>query len=630
MTTRYDVSGVPLQGGYVAKQCPVRAQNEAIHPAEPIPPDPFTERLFAHGNAFEAEVMVEILLRHPEAISVEGPDAGALETATAGAIAAGASPILNARLPSDYMHRRVGRPDLLVAAAGGGCRAIDVKWHHSLSPSTNKASEQPGLCSGLDHLGYEAATVDTDFVARKSQNDLLQLAHYQRMLEAAGAAAPGPRLGGIIGIERRVVWYDLDRPIWRTPSSTGRTKLRTTMERYDFEFDFRLDIVAAAQRHLVDPRTALLVVPVRCAECPACPWNDYCRPILEAGWGDVSLLPRIGWAQWKTHRDHGVTNRAELAALDWKTASAVATGADLIGLRATAEAFAPHASVLAFEGAGASVKDLSALDAIGIHTVSDLLALDAATARYAGSGLTSLPREIDLARAAVGPAPVYRRREVDQIVVPRADIEVDVDMENTEVGVYLWGCILTDRTNGGVSGSEYRPFATWESLTPASEAENGVAFWRWLMHKRAAAHAQGLTFRAYCYNAGAENQYLRRLGLSAGLAADVETFIASDEWVDLLQVWDSQVITGGASGLKVVATLIGFRWSVDDPGGGMSMVRYDDAAAGDASAQQWLLDYNRSDVEATCTLRDWMSAALIPSIEDLDIELLLTTESPLR
>ncbi|HEY6468828.1 MAG TPA: TM0106 family RecB-like putative nuclease [Candidatus Dormibacteraeota bacterium] len=588
MTTRYDVSGVPLQGGYVAKQCPVRAQNEVMRPAEPVPPDPFTERLFAHGNSFEAEVVAEILAVHERAVSVEGIDAGALEAATISAVSAGRSPILNARIPSDLVHRRVGRPDLLVAATGGGYRAVDVKWHQSLLPSAGKPSELPGMCAGLGELAYEAARVDPDFAARKSQNDLLQLAHYQRMLEAAGAAAPGPRLGGVIGTERRVVWYDLDLPMWRTPSSTGRTKLRTTMERYDFEFDFRLDIVAAAQRHLVDPHTPLLVVPVRCSECPTCPWNDYCRPVLEAGWGDVSLLPNIGWAHWKIHRDHGVTNRAELAALDWETASAVAAGVDVTGL--------PTA--------------------------------DEATTRYAGSGLTSLPKEIDLARAAVGPAPVYRRRGVERIAVPRADVEVDIDMENTEVGVYLWGCLLTDRATGDVFGSEYHPFVTWELLTPEREAANSVAFWLWLMGIRSAARARGLTFRAYCYNASAENQYLRRLALAAGLAADVESFIASDEWMDLLQVWDSQLITGGASGLKVVASLIGFRWAVDDPGGGMSMVRYDDAAAGDESARRWLLDYNRSDVEATRVLREWMSAAVVPSVEDVDVEMLVTTKTP--
>jgi len=595
----------------------VRAQNDAIRPAEPIGPDPFTERLFAGGNAFEAEVVAEILALHPHAISVHGADAGAAETATADAMSAGCSPILNARLPSDYVHRRVGRPDLLIAAPSSGYRAVDIKWHQSLTPSTNKASELPGLCADLSSLAYEAAAFDGDFSARKSQNDLLQLAHYQRMLEASGLATPGPRVGGVIGTERRVVWYDLDLPMWRTPSSSGRTKLRTTMERYDFEFDFRLDIVSVAQLHLVDADAGLLVVPVRCAECPTCPWDDYCRPILEAGAGDVSLLPRIGWAQWEIHRDHGVTNRAQLAALDWRTALAVASGADLAGLREAAAGLTPDQTLVAMDLAGTSVKQLAQLDALEIRTVGDVLALDAPTARYSGSGLTSLPREIDLARAAIGSDPVYRRRGVDQVVVPRADFEVDVDMESTEEGVYLWGCLLTNRTNSELLPSGYHPFVTWEPLTPAVESENSVAFWRWLMRIRATAHAQGLTFRAYCYNAGAENQYLRRLGLSADLVAEVDQFIASDEWVDLLHIWDSQLITGGASGLKVVASLIGFRWSVDDAGGGMSMVRHDDAATGDEAARRWLLDYNRSDVEATHAVRDWMDSAVVPCIDEL-------------
>ena len=628
MTTRYDVSCVPLQGGYVAKQCPVRAQNDAIRPAEPVRPDPFTERLFAHGNAFEADVVAEILTLHPAAMSVHGADASAAETATADAMSAGLSPILNARLPSDYVHRRVGRPDLLIAAPSGGYRAVDIKWHQSLTPSTNTASELPGLCADLSSLAYEAAAFDGHFAARKSQNDLLQLAHYQRMLESAGLAAQGPRVGGVIGTERRVVWYDLDAPLWRTPSSTARTKLRTTMERYDFEFDFRLDILAVAAQHRVDPSVDLLVVPVRCDECPTCPWNDHCRSVLEAGAGDVSLLPHIGWTPWRIHRDHGVTDRAGLAALDWTTASMVAAGVDVAGLQNLA-AHRPLTAPLSELGKeGQAARQLELLEANGISAVGDLLALDANTAAYSGSGLSSLPDQIDMARAALGGRPAYRRRGVGRLVVPRGDIEVDVDMESCELGAYLWGCLLTDRTTGAAS-RRYTAFVTWEPLTPEREVQNSLDFWRWLMELRSSARSRGLSFRAYCYNASAENRYLRRLGISADLVADVDQFVTSDEWVNLLQIWDSQFITGGASGLKVVASLLDFHWSVDDPSGGMSMVRHDDAAAGDETARQWLLDYNRSDVVATRTVRDWMSSAVISSIEDARTQIPADPRSPL-
>jgi predicted RecB family nuclease len=538
MTTRRDVSSVPLQGGYVAKQCPVRAQNDELQPGERLPPTPMLERRFARGRQFEDDVINDLKAVRPDALTIEAPDAAAVEAATTDAMARGTPIILNGRLPADLAGRRAGKPDLIVAAHAGGYRAVDIKHHMALDDGVNAA-----LCSPLDALIFESAQPDPAKTYRKHKGDLLQLAHYQRMLEAAGLAASDGRFGGIIGVERRVVWHDLDAPIWRTPSSTGKQKLRSTMEIYDFEFDFRLDIIATAQAH-----EELLVVPVRISECEECPWWGYCRPLLEQGSGDVSLIPRVGWREWKTYHEHGVTDRSALAALDPATAAGY-----------------PKA----------------------------------------------LPEHIDRARAALGGAPVYRRRGVASVSAPRADVEVDVDMENIEEGVYLWGTLL----NG-----EYHPFVTWEA-TREARVENFLTFWRWLMDVR----SESRTFRAYCYNASAEGRFFRSLGREAGVIDEVEAFIASDEWVDLLRVFDAQLITGGSSGLKVVAPLAGFAWSVDDAGGGEAMIRYDAAVGAPTEAEReearrWLLAYNRDDVLATRALRDWLSRdrISIPPIEMLD------------
>ena len=186
MTTRYDTSAVPLQGAYVAKRCPVRAQNDAILPGVPVQPDAFVQRLFDRGNAFEDEVLSE-LDADGAAVLIEGRGLEA-ETATLEAMRRAARLILNGRL-ADEAGRRVGKPDLLVHAPSG-YRAIDIKFHRALDVADRSRESDPALVSDLSSPSFEAAREDLDFNARRNEGDLLQLAHYQRMLESMGMAVP--------------------------------------------------------------------------------------------------------------------------------------------------------------------------------------------------------------------------------------------------------------------------------------------------------------------------------------------------------------------------------------------------------------------------------------------------------
>ena len=247
------------------------------------------------------------------------------------------------------------------------------------------------------------------------------------------------------------------------------------MEVYDFEFDFRLDIIARAQASIAGRSTEPLLVPVRIGECDACPWWGHCRPQLETGSGDVSLIPRIGWREWKAHRDRGVTDRAALASLDVRTARLVASGIDVAELLDLTAAIPPETPISDLPAYQRRTAKLAELRGAGVGTAGDVRLLDGPTAAYSGAGLSSLPEQIDRARAATGSRPVYRRRGVDEISVPRADIEVDVDMENVEEGVYLWGALLTDRSGAGRPGG-YRPFVTWEPLLTDAQTRNFSAF----------------------------------------------------------------------------------------------------------------------------------------------------------
>lgn len=195
------------------------------------------------------------------------------------------------------------------------------------------------------------------------------------------------------------------------------------------------------------------------------------------------------------------------------------------------------------------------------------------------------------------------------ITVPRADVEIDVDMEAyMDQGAYLWGAWM-DGT--------YYDFVTWEMLGSKAEARNFAEFWTWLMEQRDSAHAAGKTFAAYCYSAHGENHWMRMSAQrfhahTPGVPSveEVDAFINSGEWVDMFAHVKANFVGPFGLSLKTVAPQAGFHWEQGDFDGEESVNARRVAIGTDAAAltaREMLLTYNADDVQATLAVREWMS-----------------------
>lgn len=81
------------------------------------------------------------------------------------------------------------------------------------------------------------------------------------------------------------------------------------LQRYDFEFSFRLDVLAAGAAG------ERIIEPVKTTDCDGCPWEQQCVPDMIAA-DCLSLLPTQGYRSWRAMHRADVTTRAEVAALD--------------------------------------------------------------------------------------------------------------------------------------------------------------------------------------------------------------------------------------------------------------------------------------------------------------------------
>ncbi|MEU7787183.1 TM0106 family RecB-like putative nuclease [Amycolatopsis sp. NPDC049159] len=358
-----------------------------------------------------------------------------------------------------------------------------------------------------------------------------------------------------------VIGLDADVVVWHDLTAGTWPGGRSALTEYQVRFADRLAIATAAANG-EEP----LAEPSRVLECRRCPWWPTCEVVLTET-RDVSLVVR---------------------------------GEDAVELRRA-----------------------------GVSTVDKLAALDPAgeppAVNWTG---VAFPDAVVLARAWLADLTLVRR--VEAVGVPRGDVEVDVDMESFgDAGAYLWGCLLTGADIGVPQG--YRAFATWDPLPTDDEARSFAEFWAWLTDVRERTEAAGLTFRAYCYNALAENRWLfgsvERFGDHPGIPAKktIQSFVDSEEWVDLFRSVTDQFLCSHGKGLKVIAPVAGFSWRDPEAGGEASMRWYRDAVGMDGEKpddeqRERLLRYNEDDVLATRALREWISEraqAEVPYMFDL-------------
>lgn len=558
---------------YAARSCPVKTQNRHDRTLT-VPrsePDEALQELFDGGKAYEEE-MLRLVKISPGTLDLRQLPVDDVEAATLQAMADGVPVVIGPRLPIDREGHRIGSPDALVRGADQadgrpGYLPVEVKRHRMLERSQN-ADAQP-----FSRLVDPAQTVFVDGWTFKPsrEGDLLQMAHYWRVLDAAGWAAGGDPLAGVIGTdtinlvdpsqhaaEPVISWARLDGKIIRTFSRTAATgwRLRSPLERYDHEFGFRVKVAQVAQRRTGspdDPRA--MVTPIVVRECDHCIWWEACRPQLSDD--DVSL-------------------RINKSPLD--------------------------------------VREISVLRAHGIKTIADLATTDVealmetylpevAHRSGADSRLRLAARRASLMLAGVA----LERLTDDPIDLPDAAVEIDFDIE-TSAGdrVYLWGFLVHDRAAG--TEPTYKAFSRFEDMDNATEsalAAEAIAWMDDVVTRRPDT-------RIYHYS-DYEVVHLLRLARRTG---DPQVVAAAERvrthFVDLFSLVKQHFFGTNGLGLKVVARSgPGFEWRDEDPGGLNSQKWFRDAVRGEdaqirAEATRRVLEYNEDDVRATWHLRTWL------------------------
>jgi predicted RecB family nuclease len=275
-----------LGGGDIGL-CLTRIHHDRFTPFEPIS-DEVRARDAARGFEHEAKVLGMLASTHDSIIEIaQGRDA---VERTLVAMASGVHLIAGGRLES-HDGISVGAPDLLIWI-DDGYAAVEIKNHKIVGAN--------GIAGSLTSLP-DIARTDGDLVKFRGnrRKDLLQVAHYNRLVSEAGFATTSP-IGGVIGSEEPYgcVWVDLTQ---------GEPSL---LADYDEILAATTEAITEGRRHPSSPSQP----PWWRNECRRCDWSDLCSSQLEAV-DDPTLLTRVSAEDRRILACDGITTIGEVANL---------------------------------------------------------------------------------------------------------------------------------------------------------------------------------------------------------------------------------------------------------------------------------------------------------------------------
>jgi predicted RecB family nuclease len=455
---------------------------------------------------------------------------------------------------------RTSRPDLLIrvgnSAQGRAQWApVDIKSH---DPITENKSSKIYLSDWGSFLPENAI----EETARIDLEDAAQLAHYYEHLQSLGLANDE----GYVG----VVGKDIETIVWAKLSETALGiggKDGDAGTDYLFKFAAAKEIVAKAiarerDKSLPPPSFSALEGDAKFG-CAACTFQLICEDELKGfdnGSGHVTLLA-------------GVT-------------------------KTTQAKYFPEIS---------SIRDLAAT-----------------------SGLPQIAHKSQVqAQAWLSKVAILIDPSKD-FNIPEFDIEIDIDLENslaafqdngfTEIEgkdrVYLYGFGIHDRaTNPDWHSANFDSFADY-SNTEEGEYQLLLKTWNFLNQEVNKASRDKKTIGIFHYS-GHERKWWRNFAKSyegkdgVPSLAEVNEFM-DRTFVDLLE-YSRQVALGTSGyGIKKLAPKAGFKWKVEDPGGALSLLKYQSAVNPELTenereeARAWLHSYNLDDVRATFAVRDFL------------------------